>query len=149
MMRRLSILTLLLCALVGFVGTSSATAAEGEAGDFCSHSPDYPFGWSFNDACRGHDECLFDLPSGAPLPDRLGCDDAFFTDLLSSPHHAAQEVCQESALCSFLAGVYYRVVSSMTLLSGGAIDLGDLADMDDLTDLDSLREFALRTAGSG
>lgn len=128
-MRRSSILALLLCAIVVGGGTSSgaltgsASAAEGDPDDYCSYSPDFPFGWSFNDACRGHDECLIDLPDAAPLPDRLDCDDTFLDLLLDSPHVSLEGVCEESRLCNFLANLYYRVVRTVTLLSGGAIEL--------------------------
>lgn len=128
-MRRSSILALLLCALAVFGGTSTGaltggvSAAEGDPDDYCSFSPDYPFGWSFNDACRGHDECLIDLPDTALLPDRLNCDDTFLDLLLESPHVSLDGVCAESRFCSFLANLYYRVVRVVTLLSGGAIEL--------------------------
>src|SRR3546814_19821221 len=65
-------------------------------GDFCFYSPDRPFGWDFNGACEGHDGCLLELPNAALLPDRLGCDDSFFEDLLQAPHLEMQRACEES-----------------------------------------------------
>ncbi|MGE3962008.1 MAG: hypothetical protein AB7F65_10035 [Dehalococcoidia bacterium] len=123
-MRRYTILVLLVAAVAALGVTSApAQAAEGDPGDFCSFSPDYPFGWSFNDACRGHDECL-DGVSGSALPDRLDCDDGFLDALLDSPHLTLQGVCAESRFCSFLATLYHRVVRTVTLLSAGSSDLG-------------------------
>ncbi len=124
-MRRLSILALLVCALAVFGGTppSVASADEGDPGDFCSYSPDYPFGWSFNEACRGHDTCIAGLPTGVTLLDRLGCDDSLLDDLLAAPHLSLQAACEDSAICSLLARVYYRVVRYVTLVSWGAVEL--------------------------
>ena len=128
-MRRSLILALLVCALVAVGGTASGAtlrttqAAEGDPGDFCSYSPDRPFGWDFNGACEGHDGCLLELPDTALLPDRLGCDDSFFEDLLQAPHLETQRVCGESPFCTFLAALYHRVVRYVTLLSAGAIEL--------------------------
>ncbi|MCK9494138.1 MAG: phospholipase [Dehalococcoidia bacterium] len=131
-MRRSSILPLLLCALVVFggtvfggtvvTGTSTASAAEGDPRDFCSYSPDYPFGWSFNEACEGHDTCIVDLPDAASLLERLACDDGFFADLLDSSHLGVDRVCEDSPVCSFLARMYYRVVRYVTLLTWGGED---------------------------
>ena len=123
-MRRLSILAALVAVLVVSAGTHAAPAraAEGDPGDFCSYSPDYPFGWNFNGACRGHDECLHELPATALLPDRLHCDDTFFDALLSSPHLSLQGVCEDSAFCHLLANIYHRVVRTVTLLTGGGLD---------------------------
>ena len=123
-MRRPFILALLVCALAVVGGTvpSTAIAAEGDPGDYCSYAPDYPFGWSFNEACRGHDTCIADLPATASLLERLGCDDAFFDDLLNSAHLSLEAACEESAICSLLARIYYRVVRTVTLLSWGAVD---------------------------
>lgn len=120
-MRRLFILALLVGAFVVAGGTdaSPASAAEGDSDDYCSHSPDYPFGWSFNEACEGHDSCLFALPSNAPVEDRLGCDDLFFDDLLGSAHLDLEAACEESQFCQFLATLYYRVVRWVTLLTHG------------------------------
>ena len=123
-MRRLSILAALAAVLVVSAGTwaAPAQAAEGDPGDFCSYSPDYPFGWNFNGACRGHDECLDRLPADARLPDRLSCDDAFHGALLHASHLSLPGVCEDSAFCRLLATVYYRVVRTVTLLTGGAVD---------------------------
>ncbi len=124
-MRRPSILALAVCALVFASGTvllSSASAAEGDHGDFCSFSPDYPFGWSFNEACEGHDSCLDALPGGASLLDRLGCDDDFLDDLLDSTHLSLQAACDESSICSLLARIYYRVVRYVTVQMWGAVE---------------------------
>jgi len=123
-MRRSSILVLAVCALVIAGGTAipvPADAAEGDPDDWCSYSPDYPFGWSFNEACEGHDTCLDDLPMPASLLDRLGCDDEFLEQLLESTHLSIGAVCAESAICRLLATIYYRVVRYVTLLTGGAI----------------------------
>ena len=123
-MRRLSILTLLACLLVVASGTAAsvANAAEGDPGDHCSYSPDYPLGWSFNEACRGHDTCLAGLPSVASLLERLGCDDSFLADLLEAPHRSLDAVCEDSAICSLLAGLYHRVVRTVTLLAWDGVD---------------------------
>lgn len=123
-MRRPFILTLLVCLLVvaGGATPSVATAAEGDPGDHCSYSPDYPFGWSFNEACGGHDSCIADLPAAASLLERLGCDDTFLDDLLGSAHLSLEAACEESTICSLLARLYYRVVRTVTLLSWGAVD---------------------------
>lgn len=123
-MRRLSILAFLVCVLAVAGGTAPAvaTAAEGDPGDYCSFSPDYPFGWSFNQACEGHDACLDALPAAASLLDRLGCDDDFFDDLMDSAHLSVEAVCAESTICSFLARIYYRVVRYATLLTSGAVE---------------------------
>jgi len=128
-MRRLSTLAFAVCVIVlsglalsGTVTPSPAGAAEGDPGDFCSFSPDYPFGWSFNEACEGHDSCLDELPTAASLLDRLGCDDDFFDDLLGSVHLSVDAVCEESTICSLLARIYYRVVRYVTLLTSGAVE---------------------------
>ena len=123
-MRRSFILALLVSLLVVAGGTkaSPAVAAEGDPGDYCSHSPDYPFGWSFNEACRGHDTCIADLPVTASLLERLGCDDSFLADLLDAQHRSLDAVCEDSAICSLLAGLYHRVVRTVTMLSWGAVD---------------------------
>ncbi len=122
-MRRCTILVLLVAAVIALgVTPAPARAAEGDPGDFCSFSPDYPFGWNFNDACRGHDECLDGVPDSA-LPDRLDCDDGFLDALLDAPHITLRGVCEESRLCSFLANLYHRAVRTVTLLSAGATDL--------------------------
>lgn len=123
-MRRLLILAPLVCllALAGGATPSVAVAAEGDPGDHCSYSPDYPLGWSFNGACLGHDTCLAALSATASLLERLGCDDTFLADLLEAPHRSLDAVCEDSAICSLLAGLYHRVVRTVTLLSWGAVD---------------------------
>lgn len=127
-MRRTLILALLVLVLAGAGGTlpagesSRARAAEGDPDDFCSHSPDFPFGWSFNEACRGHDECLLDLPDTALLPDRLGCDDSFFDDLLESTHLRIEGACAESRICRVLASLYYQVVRFVSMVALGGVE---------------------------
>lgn len=130
-MRRFFILTLLVSVLVGIGGTTAtpatpARAAEGDPGDYCSWSPDFPFGWDFNGACRGHDECLLDLPDTTLLPDRLGCDATFLQDLLHSAHLELGGVCEESRFCNLLANLYYRVVRAVSLVYSGELDLPSL-----------------------
>ena len=120
-MRRLTILAALLTLLGGFgvaAPPPSADAREGGPGDYCTQAPDYPLGWQFNDACRGHDECLDALPRAASLADRLDCDEAFLHDLLEAPHVVAPLACEEHLFCRVMAAVYYRVVRTATVLSG-------------------------------
>lgn len=121
-MRRQIILVLIAATLGVLFGTSSVAAAEGDPGDYCSYSPDYPFGWNFNDACREHDACLDDLPATASLEDRLACDEGFLEGLLDASHLSLPVACNESLFCRWLATVYYRVVRYATLFFGGAFD---------------------------
>src|SRR5690606_21961850 len=106
----------------GTAAPSSAVAAEGDPDDFCSYSPDYPFGWSFNEACEGHDTCIAGLPAGITLLERLACDDTFFDDLLESSHHGLEGACAQRRVGSLLADPYHSVVRFATLLTWGAID---------------------------
>lgn len=78
--------------------------------DYCTASPDVPLGWWFNDACRGHDECLAPL-AGVPDPSgRANCDRTFFADLLSAPHILSGGECRRDGACSRLAYIYFAVV---------------------------------------
>lgn len=115
-MRRLSIVALLVCALAVSAGTTDrASAAEGDPGDYCSYSPDYPFGWSFNAACEVHDTCIDALDAGATLDERLACDDVFLDAMFAAPHLRVEGRCAESGLCAFLARIYHGVVRWVTL----------------------------------
>lgn len=97
---------------------SAATAAEGDPGDACSQAPDFPLAWDFNDACRGHDECIEDLGRGSRMLERLECDATFLGDLLEARHPVAPVACGEHLFCRAVAGIYYHVVRYATVLGG-------------------------------
>lgn len=118
-MRRLSSVALLVAVLGVLAVTpnpSRTSAQEGHPDDYCTQSPDRPLGWLFTDACRGHDECLSPL-AGAPVPDRLACDDAFLEDLLEAPSALHEGVCSRSPMCQIIARIYHFVVRLVTLQS--------------------------------
>ncbi len=78
--------------------------------DYCTASPDVPLGWWFNDACRGHDECLAPLAGVADADGRARCDRTFFSDLLAAPHILNGGECRRDAACSRIAFIYFAVV---------------------------------------
>jgi len=121
-----SVLVLLAVTLIsGARPASEAHAADGDPGDYCSQSPDYPLGWNFNEACRGHDECIDDLRAAGDrsIPARLECDDVFLDDLLASPHAVAVGACSQHLVCRVVAQIYYYVVRFVTERFGGFASL--------------------------
>jgi hypothetical protein len=119
----LSLLLSIAALLIALGGGPAAFALDGGPDEHCTGAPDYPLGWDFNEACLGHDECIDALGRPSPVPERLDCDDEFLAAMLDAPRVADEMRCHESALCGFIAHVYYHVVRLVTLMGDGASEV--------------------------
>ncbi|GMU40847.1 MAG: hypothetical protein AMXMBFR23_17130 [Chloroflexota bacterium] len=110
-MRRLSILGL--ATVIGWLALAPPARAQAlrtPEVDYCTASPDVPLGWWFNDACRGHDECLAPLAGMPDAEGRARCDRGFFSDLLAAPHVLSGGECRRDGACARIAYIYFAVV---------------------------------------
>lgn len=126
-MRRLSILGISLAVLLASVA-APVTPASAQAPrltapqvDYCTGAPDVFLGWSFNDACRAHDECLAPLSGIPDIPGRLACDRVFLADLLQAPHVLNGGVCQDDGVCGRIAFLYFLVVRFASMLTDASL----------------------------
>jgi hypothetical protein len=126
-MRRLSILGIGIAVLLASVAAPVAPVAAQTPGltapavDYCSGAPDVFLGWWFNDACRGHDECLAPLSGIPDVPGRLACDRAFLADLLQAPHVLSGGACAADGVCGRVAFLYFIVVRLASMFTNASM----------------------------
>ncbi|MDP2327681.1 MAG: hypothetical protein Q8M79_06305 [Dehalococcoidia bacterium] len=126
-MRRLSILGISLAVLLASLAApalparAQALALTTPEVDYCTGAPDVFLGWWFNDACRGHDECLAPLAGIPAIPGRLACDRAFLADLLQAPHVLHGGACEDDGVCGRIAFLYFIVVRLASIFTNASM----------------------------